>query len=83
LPARALAEAMMVGMAGVLLLSPGYFTDLMGLVLLIPPVRGAIYGWLKSRVSVSAAMPGGFGPAPRRPAPDDVVDLDADEWRPR
>ena len=43
LPTRALADAMMVGIAGALLLAPGYFTDLIGILLLIPPVRTVIY----------------------------------------
>src|SRR5690606_779070 len=32
LPARALADAMLVAIAGLLLLTPGYFTDLLGLL---------------------------------------------------
>ena len=43
LPTRALGDAMMVGIAGALLLAPGYFTDLIGILLLIPPVRTVIY----------------------------------------
>jgi UPF0716 protein FxsA len=82
LPARALADAMMVGIAGVLLLTPGYFTDLLGLLLLIPPVRTAIYGFLKSRISVVG--PPGMGGGPRRPHPGpDVIDLEEGDWRQR
>ena len=82
LPARALADAMMVGIAGVLLLTPGYFTDLPGIVLLIPPVRDAIYAFLKSRISVVSAVPAGSGarPRPRQPG---TIDLDEDDWRRR
>jgi UPF0716 protein FxsA len=85
LPGRAIAEAMMVGMAGVLMVTPGYFTDLLGLLLLIPPVRGLVYEFLKRHVGVvagSAATSAFGGMGPRR-APDDVVDLDSDEWRQR
>ncbi len=39
MPARALADAMLVGTAGVLMVLPGYFTDLLGLLLLVPPLR--------------------------------------------
>lgn len=87
LPARAIAEAMMVGIAGVLLLTPGYFTDTMGLLLLIPPIRGALYDWLKTRVSVVATSSMSYSSSPNvprpAPGPDDVVDLDDDEWRRR
>ena len=82
LPARALADAMMVGVAGVLLLTPGYFTDLLGIVLLIPPVRGAIYAFLASRIQVISQVAPGRGPAHGR-GQDDTIDLDQDDWRRR
>lgn len=83
LPARALADAMMIGFAGILLITPGYFTDLLGILLLIPPVRTALYAWLRSRVRVVATTTSstyGFGP---RRVEDDTIELDSDEWRPR
>jgi UPF0716 protein FxsA len=83
LPARALADAMMIGLAGVLLLTPGYFTDLLGILLLIPPVRSAIYAYLRSRVKVVAtSSASGFTYGTRR-VEDGTIDLDSDEWRPR
>lgn len=73
LPARAIADAMMVGIAGVLLLTPGYFTDLLGLLLLIPPVRTLIYRQLRSRFVVVA--PGMSAAGPR------TIDLDPGGFR--
>lgn len=84
LPARALADAMMVGLAGLLLLVPGYFTDLLGLLLLIPPVRGLIYAALRSSVQVVAASSASYSFGETPPAVEDgTIDLDADEWRKR
>ncbi len=88
LPARALADAMMVFIAGMLLLLPGFFSDIIGLILLIPAVRGGIYSFLRSRVQVVSTTSAGFGYAEgaeplRRDLPDGTVDLDSDEWRPR
>ena len=83
LPTRSLADAMMIGLAGVLLVTPGYFTDLIGLLLLVPPVRTALYTWLRSRVRVVAtasSASSGFGPPQ---VEDDTIELDSDEWRPR
>jgi len=84
LPAQSVADAMMIGVAGVLLVIPGFFSDVVALLLLLPPVRHAIYAWLRSRVRVVATSTGsysaGFGP---RPIDNDTVDLDSDEWRPR
>jgi UPF0716 protein FxsA len=82
LPGRALADAMMVGIAGVLLLTPGYFTDLLGILLLIPPVRGAIYGYLKSRIGLAAPLGASSGAGPQRP-PRGTIDLDEGDWRRR
>jgi UPF0716 protein FxsA len=70
LPARALADAMLVGIAGVLLLTPGYFTDLLGIVLLIPPVRSFIYARLRERFTIVTPSAG-----PR------TIDLDASDFR--
>lgn len=88
LPARALADAIMVFIAGMLLLLPGYFSDVIGLILLIPAVRGGIYNFLRSRAQVVSTTSAGFGYAEqsqplRRDLPDGTVDLDSDEWRPR
>ena len=67
---------MMVGIAGALLLAPGYFTDLIGILLLIPPVRAVIYRFLASRVTVVA-------PRAQRQQRPGTLDLDEDNWRPR
>lgn len=83
LPARSVADAMMIGVAGVLLVIPGFFSDILGLLLLLPPVRSALYAWLRSRVRVVATTSGysaGFGP---RPIENDTIELDSDEYRPR
>lgn len=83
LPARAIADAMMIGLAGILLLTPGYFTDLLGILLLIPPLRSALYAYLRSRVKVVAtSSSSSFGFAQRR-VDEGTVDLDSDEWRKR
>jgi UPF0716 protein FxsA len=41
-PSKALADGAMIFSAGVLLFFPGYLTGLMGLLLLLPPVRAAL-----------------------------------------
>lgn len=87
LPAKALAEAMMVAVAGALLLTPGYFTDLIGLLLLVPPIRSAIYAYLRTRMEVVVTTTtSGYGPRSRGPGPrdgDGTIDLDEGDWRNR
>lgn len=83
LPTRSLADAMMVAIAGLLLLLPGYFSDVLGILLLIPPVRTLIYRYLASRVTVvstTTTSTYGFGP---RQVEDDTIELSDDEYRPR
>lgn len=50
-PADPMAQGAMVLVAGVLLLTPGFFTDAVGFALLMPPVRRVLLGWLMARVS--------------------------------
>lgn len=82
LPARSMADGLLIGLAGLLLVLPGYFTDAIGFLLLIPPVRAALYGLLLRHVGVVA--PGApMGPARNRVGGDTTIDLDEAEWRKR
>lgn len=83
LPGRAIAEAMMVGVAGLLLLLPGYFSDLIGILLLIPPLRLMLYTFLRSRMVVVATTQGNPARPDGRLGGDGTVDLDPDDWRTR
>ncbi|WP_295530862.1 FxsA family protein [uncultured Thioclava sp.] len=88
-PSRPLAHGAMILVAGVLLLTPGFFTDALGLLLLIPGVRNWVMTRLASRVTVARFEMGG-GPFPpggadrRRPHDPDVIDAEEiDEITPR
>ena len=41
-PGRELADGVMILIAGALLLTPGFVTDLFGILLLLPPVRAVV-----------------------------------------
>ncbi len=57
LPAMEMMEGFALALSGVLLLTPGFFTDTFGFLLLIPPVRR----WLISRKLQNATfVQGGF-----------------------
>jgi UPF0716 protein FxsA len=51
-PTEPLAHGAMILFAGALLLTPGFFTDACGFALLIPPVRAAVFRYLRARVKV-------------------------------
>ncbi|MCV2863260.1 FxsA family protein [Albidovulum sediminicola] len=71
-PTEPIAHGALILFAGALLLTPGFFTDTMGLLLLLPQVRAALLRYLATRVRVERFTMGG---RPARPqTPDDVID---------
>lgn len=80
MPGRDLASGFMVLAAGILLLTPGFLTDTLGLLLFIPPVRDAIWSFLAARIVVRSD---GFGPGGgpfRRRQDDHTIDLDPEDF---
>jgi len=71
-PTEPLAHAAMILVAGVLLLTPGFFTDAVGFTLLMPPVRRAAFDYLRGRVTVARFDLGPQGP---RSAPHEGADV--------
>ncbi|MCG6901546.1 MAG: FxsA family protein [Rhodobacter sp.] len=66
-PTEPLAHGAMILFSGALLLTPGFFTDTVGFALLIPPVRAAVYRYIRARVKVqSFTVEGGHPRAPHR-----------------
>ncbi|MDZ7627484.1 MAG: FxsA family protein [Parvularculaceae bacterium] len=63
LPVDQLIEGVMILAAGILLMTPGYVTDMAGFLLLVPPVRAAlarlVRDWARDRAVVIAT--GGRG----------------------
>jgi len=72
-PSEPLANGAMILFSGALLLTPGFFTDIVGLALLTPPVRAAIFKWAKSRVKV-AEFSMGQRPTQTTSPPEGVID---------
>lgn len=65
-PALAALEGLAVGLGGMLLLFPGFVTDTLGLLCLIPPTRRWLIIRLIRRVMVPPAGPSGPGPGQGR-----------------
>lgn len=59
LPADKVIDGVLILIAGVVLITPGILTDIVGLSLLLPPVRSAVRkfatAWLTKRVQVTTA----------------------------
>ncbi len=83
LPSDELADGLVLVVSGVLLLTPGFLTDVIALLLLLPGVRHVVRRWLVKRI-VARAQTGGvfvqvgrspFEPPPARRARDtEVID---------
>ncbi len=72
-PTEPIAHGAMILFAGALLLTPGFFTDTAGILLLIPAIRAAVLRYLASRVRVERFTMGGM-PGRREPHRPDVID---------
>ena len=59
-PGRLLADGAMILVAGVLLLTPGFFTDAVGFALLVPPVRAALWHWGSARFDMTKGAAASF-----------------------
>ncbi|MEM5470837.1 FxsA family protein [Hoeflea sp. AS60] len=80
-PGRELVHGVMILVAGILLLTPGFVTDSLGFLLFVPAIRDLVWRSVKDRVVVQT-MSSDFGAAPRNRGSDDgVVDLDEDEFQ--
>jgi len=55
LPARELLDGVLILMAGVVLLTPGFVTDAAGIILLLPPtravIRAGLFRWIQARLA--------------------------------
>lgn len=80
-PTGPIAHGALIMFAGLLLLTPGFFTDIIGLLLLVPAVRTmAIQVLVRRMVTFNGA---GFTTGPAAHAKDDIVDADYVEVSPR
>ncbi|KJS41213.1 MAG: hypothetical protein VR70_05085 [Rhodospirillaceae bacterium BRH_c57] len=86
-PLREVFDGACLLVAGVLLLTPGFVTDAMGLLLFLPPVRTGLLGWLGGAVRAGKVHvrgggfgppPPGHGPGPGSPPYSGPVDIEGD-----
>ncbi len=75
LPGDELIDGGLILFASVLLLTPGFVTDVLGLLVLFPPTRALFRAVLRRRFRVASFSVGG----PRNPrhpeGPDDIIDV--------
>lgn len=72
-PRGPLAHGALILVSGIVLLTPGFFTDAIGFALLVPAIRNVVIRELGKRVTVAATRAGGeAGRGPR--TSDDVIE---------
>ena len=75
-PTEPLAHGAMILFSGALLLTPGFFTDAVGFLLLVPGVRSSIFDAIRRRIVLADVQ---FGPSnPQRHQPD-IVDAEFED----
>ncbi|MCF3639961.1 membrane protein FxsA [Rhizobium sp. TRM95111] len=79
-PGREMLDAAMIVLAGLLLLIPGFLTDIVGLLLFLPPVRQWMWNRLIRNVVIvtPGGSRGGWHATPERDPR--TIDLDSDEF---
>jgi UPF0716 protein FxsA len=86
-PAREVLDGVLVIFGGALLLTPGFLSDVLGLLLLLPPTRAIVRGLLVRRLADRMIASVTRAATTRAPAAYDVegnaVDLDRDRIEPR
>lgn len=89
MPIAPVIDGMGIFLAGILLLTPGFLTDVFGLLLFVPPIRRGVGRWILRKLTRSGqlrfythAASSTEGPQAGKPAPggfkkaDDVVDAE-------
>lgn len=74
-PRGPIAHGAMILVAGLLMLTPGFFTDTIGFALLVPPIRSALIAWAGPRLAARVVV-NGRRPSQRRPAHDGPIEAD-------
>lgn len=79
-PGKELLDAAMILIAGILLIIPGFLTDILGLTLFLPPVRSFLWNRLMRNIVVVdiGGMDAGRRPQTGRQR---TIDLDEDDFR--
>jgi len=77
IPGAAIGHGAMILVAGLLLLTPGFVTDAIGFLLFVPPIRGMIWRFIRSRMEITVVRP---GPEQPRQSQRQTIDLDPADY---
>lgn len=84
LPGQTLTDGMLLALAAVLLIVPGFLSDFIAILLLLPPVRAWLYRTLTRNMTVvetTASYRRAADPTPPHLGGPGTIDLDDDDWQ--
>jgi len=76
IPAREIVDGVLVIFGGAFLITPGFLTDIVGVLLLLPPTRALFRRRLQKRLELRAVSAVGGARRRRRPAPGYDYDVE-------
>lgn len=80
LPGRELSDGAAILVAGAFLISPGFITDTIGFLLLLPTVRDIVYQFVTKRFSSRVTIfTSNFTTATREPIIGEVIDIEPED----
>lgn len=80
LPGRELSDGAAILVSGAFLISPGFITDTLGFLLLLPPIRDLIYRVVSTRLSSRVTVvTSNFQTPPRETIQGEIIDVDPND----
>jgi UPF0716 protein FxsA len=76
-PGREVADGLLIAIGGTLLLTPGFLTDIVGAIFLIPPTRAIVRRLMRGYVGRRFVIVGAPGPAGPQPSSQRTYDYDS------
>nr|WP_210327979.1 MULTISPECIES: FxsA family protein [Bartonella] len=80
IPDRELAHGALLILAAILLIIPGFVTDIIGLLLFIPQIRDLLWKWVSKKMTVRASFSSGFRENSYDNNHSQTIDLDAEDY---
>jgi UPF0716 protein FxsA len=76
-PGREVADGLLIAIGGTLLLTPGFLTDVVGAIFLIPPTRAIVRRLMRGYVGRRFVIVGAAGPSDPHPPSHRAYDYDS------
>ncbi len=80
IPDRELAHGALLILAAILLIIPGFVTDIIGLLLFIPQIRDLLWKWVSKKMTVRTTFSSGFRENSYDNSHSQTIDLDAEDY---